>query len=137
MLNKQMLFAEHLLFFFLENDMKQTLIAWMFIAACSAASAADPAAIKRGETLYMQHQCYSCHGTQGQGGERNAGPKIFPNPTPFVAFELQMRTPRNVMPRYSVQNINAMQLKDLYAFVENMRTSPPVAQIPLLQNAMR
>ena len=137
MLNQQMLFAEHLLFFFLENDMKLTLIAWMFIAACSAASAADPAAIKRGETLYMQHQCYSCHGTQGQGGERNAGPKIFPNPTPFVAFELQMRTPRNVMPRYSVQNINALQLKDLYAFVENMRTSPPVAQIPLLQNAMR
>jgi mono/diheme cytochrome c family protein len=137
MLNQQMLFAEHLLFFFLENDMKQTLIAWMFIAACSAASAADPAAIKRGETLYMQHQCYSCHGTQGQGGERNAGPKIFPNPTPFVAFELQMRTPRNVMPRYSVQNINALQLKDLYAFVENMRTSPPVTQIPLLQNAMR
>lgn len=137
MLNQQMLFAEHLLFFFLENDMKQTFIAWMFIAACSAASAADPAAIKRGETLYMQHQCYSCHGTQGQGGERNAGPKIFPNPTPFVAFELQMRTPRNVMPRYSVQNINALQLKDLYAFVENMRTSPPVAQIPLLQNAMR
>jgi mono/diheme cytochrome c family protein len=137
MLNKQMLFAEHLLFFFLENDMKQTFVAWMFIAACSAASAADPAAIKRGETLYMQHQCYSCHGTQGQGGERNAGPKIFPNPTPFVAFELQMRTPRNVMPRYSVQNINALQLKDLYAFVENMRTSPPVAQIPLLQNAMR
>jgi mono/diheme cytochrome c family protein len=137
MLNQQMLFAEHLLFFFLENDMKQTFIAWMFIAACSAASAADPAAIKRGETLYMQHQCYSCHGTQGQGGERNAGPKIFPNPTPFVAFELQMRTPRNVMPRYSVQNINALQLKDLYAFVENMRTSPSVAQIPLLQNAMR
>ena len=137
MLNQQMLFAEHLLFFFLENDMKQTLIAWMFIAACSAASAADPAAIKRGETLYMQHQCYSCHGTQGQGGERNAGPKIFPNPTPFVAFELQMRTPRNVMPRYSVQNISELQLKDLYAFVENMRTSPPVAQIPLLQNAMR
>ena len=132
-----MLFAEHLLFFFLENDMKQTFVAWMFIAACSAASASDPAAIKRGETLYMQHQCYSCHATQGQGGERNAGPKIFPNPTPFVAFELQMRTPRNVMPRYSVQNINALQLKDLYAFVENMRTSPPVAQIPLLQNAMR
>jgi hypothetical protein len=48
-----------------------------------------------------------------------------------------MRTPRNVMPRYSVQNINAVQLKDLYAFMENMRTSPSVAQVPLLQNAMR
>jgi hypothetical protein len=70
-------------------------------------------------------------------GERNAGPKIFPNPTPFVAFQLQMRTPRNVMPRYSVQNINDVQLKDLYAFMENMPSSPAAAQIPLLQNAMK
>jgi mono/diheme cytochrome c family protein len=106
-------------------------------AMCSVADAADLEAAKRGESLYMQHQCYSCHGTQGQGGERNAGPKIFPNPTPFVAFELQMRTPRNLMPRYSVQNINDVQMKDLYAFMENMRSSPSVAQIPLLQNAMR
>jgi hypothetical protein len=50
---------------------------------------------------------------------------------------LQMRTPRNLMPRYSVQNINDVQMKDLYAFMENMRSSPSVAQIPLLQNAMR
>jgi hypothetical protein len=48
-----------------------------------------------------------------------------------------MRTPRNVMPRYSVQNINDVQLKDLYAFMENMPSSPAVAQIPLLSNAMR
>jgi hypothetical protein len=48
-----------------------------------------------------------------------------------------MRTPRNVMPRYSVQNINDVQMKDLYAFMENMRASPAVAQIPLLQNAMK
>jgi len=101
------------------------------------ASAADLDAAKRGEALYMQNQCYSCHGTQGQGGERNAGPKIFPNPTPFVAFELQLRTPRNLMPRYAVQNINDVQLKDLYAYVENMRVSPAVSQVPSLQNAMR
>jgi mono/diheme cytochrome c family protein len=106
-------------------------------AMCSVAHAADSEAAKRGESLYMQHQCYSCHGTNGQGGERNAGPKIFPNPTPFVAFELQMRTPRNLMPRYAVQSINDTQLKDLYAYVENMRTSPAVSQIPLLQQAMR
>jgi mono/diheme cytochrome c family protein len=107
------------------------------VAFCSVASAADLEAAKRGETLYMQQQCYSCHGTQGQGGERNAGPKIFPNPTPFVAFELQMRTPRNLMPRYSVQNINDVQMKDLYVYVENMKPSSAVSQIPLLQQAMR
>ena len=107
------------------------------VAFCSVAGAADLEAAKRGETLYMQHQCYSCHGTQGQGGERNAGPKIFPNPTPFVAFELQMRTPRNLMPRYPVQNINDVQMKDLYAYVESMKPSSAVSQIPMLQQAMR
>ena len=120
--------------------MKMTFVDLSVLASavfCAVASAADLEAAKRGETLYMQHQCYSCHGTQGQGGERNAGPKIFPNPTPFVAFELQMRTPRNLMPRYSVQNINDMQLKDLYAYVENMKPSSSVSQIPLLQQAMR
>ena len=120
--------------------MKMTFVNLSVLASavfCAVASAADLEAAKRGETLYMQHQCYSCHGTQGQGGERNAGPKIFPNPTPFVAFELQMRTPRNLMPRYSVQNINDMQLKDLYAYVENMKPSSSVSQIPLLQQAMR
>jgi hypothetical protein len=41
------------------------------------------------------------------------------------------------MPRYAVQNINEAQLKDLYAFVENMQVSPTAAKIPLLSNAMR
>ncbi|NCX06148.1 MAG: cytochrome c [Actinobacteria bacterium] len=120
--------------------MKMTFVDLSVMASvtfCALASAADLEAAKRGGTLFMQHQCYSCHGTQGQGGERNAGPKIFPNPTPYVAFELQMRTPRNVMPRYSMQNINDEQLKDLYAYVENMQISPTVAKIPLLNNAMR
>jgi mono/diheme cytochrome c family protein len=105
--------------------------------ASHALHAADLDAAKRGEALFMQNQCFSCHGTQGQGGERSAGPKIFPNPTPFVAFELQLRTPRNLMPRYSVQVVNDAQLKDLYAYVENMQPSPAVTQIPLLQQAMR
>jgi len=119
--------------------MKITFVGLSVLASvsfCGITNAGDLDAAKRGETLYMQHQCYSCHGTNGQGGERNAGPKIFPNPTPFVAFELQMRTPRNLMPRYSVQNINDMQLKDLYAYVENMKPSSAVSQIPLLQQAM-
>jgi mono/diheme cytochrome c family protein len=135
-MSKQVFFTEHLLFL-LEIDKMKKFVAGVFIVSCSMAMAAEPEAAKRGESIYMQHQCYSCHGTQGQGGERGAGPQIFPNPTPFVAFELQLRTPRNVMPRYSVQSINDTQLKDLYAYVENMRKSPSVAQIPLIQNAMR
>jgi mono/diheme cytochrome c family protein len=120
--------------------MKITLLDSVVLALAamhSVAHAADLEAANRGESLYMQHQCYSCHGTQGQGGERNAGPKIFPNPTPFVAFELQLRTPRSLMPRYPVQSINDLQLKDLYAYVENMKPSSASSQILLLQQAMR
>ena len=116
--------------------MKSMMLGLLSLMSLCAHSA-DADAIQRGKGLFMQHQCYSCHGTEGQGGERNAGPKIFPNPTPFVAFELQLRIPRNQMPRYPVQSISDAQLKDLYAYVENMRTSPAVAQIPLLNNAMR
>lgn len=115
----------------------KSMIAGVLSLFSLCAHSADADAIQRGKGLFMQHQCYSCHGTEGQGGERNAGPKIFPNPTPFVAFELQLRTPRNLMPRYAVQSINDVQLKDLYAYVENMRISPAVAQIPLINNAMR
>ncbi len=120
--------------------MKMTLMGvgvWVHFTIGALANAAELDSAKRGERLYMQHQCYSCHGTNGQGGERSAGPQIFPNPTPFVAFELQLRTPRNLMPRYAVQNINDVQLKDLYAYVENMQVSPAAAKIPLLSNAMR
>lgn len=111
------------------------LIFLSFISAL--ANAANIESVERGETVFMQNQCYSCHGTQGQGGERSAGPKIAPNPTPFVAFELQLRTPRSLMPRYPVQVINDAQLKDLYAYVSSIPSSLSASQIPLLKNAMR
>jgi mono/diheme cytochrome c family protein len=97
----------------------------------------DAAALQNGRAVYMQNQCYSCHGTQGQGGERNAGPRIAPNPFPFAAFELQLRKPRSVMPRYTERDIDAARLKDLYAFVQSMPAGPAASTIPLLRETMR
>ena len=57
----------------------KSLIAGVLSLFSLCAHSADADAIQRGKGLFMQHQCYSCHGTEGQGGERNAGPKIFPN----------------------------------------------------------
>ncbi len=91
----------------------------------------------RGRALYMQHQCYSCHGTEGQGGERNAGPAIAPSVTPLPAFELQLRQPRASMPRYNAQAIDADRVRDLYAYVASIPASPGVAAIALLREAMR
>lgn len=107
------------------------------ILSASTAQASDDAAIQRGRNIYTVNQCYACHGTMGQGGERGAGPRIAPNPFPYAAFESQMRQPRAVMPRYNAQAINAEQLKDLHAFVLSIPASPAVANIPLLRDAMR
>jgi mono/diheme cytochrome c family protein len=108
--------------------------------SCSLVASAqthDAAAVAKGRAVYMQNQCYSCHGTQGQGGERNAGPRIAPNPFPFAAFEIQLRKPRSVMPRYTERDIDAAQLKDLHAFVQSMPAGPAPASVPLLRDAMR
>src|SRR5713226_10463187 len=48
-------------------------------------SAASGAAV-RGQKLYMQNMCYTCHGTVGQEGERT-GPKLAPNPFPYRSEE--------------------------------------------------
>lgn len=109
-------------------------LSWGLIAG---AQTPDTAALQNGRVVYMQNQCYSCHGTQGQGGERNAGPRIAPNPFPFAAFEMQLRTPRSVMPRYTARDIDAARLKDLYAFVQSMPPGPAASTIPQLRDAMR
>jgi mono/diheme cytochrome c family protein len=103
----------------------------------AGAQTSDAAAISKGRAVYMQNQCYSCHGTQGQGGERNAGPRIAPNPFPLAAFEMQLRKPRSVMPRYTERDIDAAQIKDLHAFVQSMPAGPAASSIPLLRDAMR
>lgn len=106
-------------------------------AVAFGAQASDPGSIQRGRDVYLQNQCYSCHGTQGQGGERGAGPRIAPNPFPLAAFEVQLRQPRGVMPRYTAQAIDAERLTDLHAFVASIPASPAVASTPLLRDAMR
>jgi hypothetical protein len=56
---------------------------------------------------------------------------------PFTAFEMQLRKPRSVMPRYTERDIDAARLKDLYAFVQSMPTGSAASTIPLLRDAMR
>jgi mono/diheme cytochrome c family protein len=112
-------------------------LAWLAWGLSATAQTPDAAALQNGRAVYMQNQCYSCHGTQGQGGERNAGPRIAPNPFPFAAFEMQLRKPRSAMPRYTERDIDTARLKDLYVFVQSMQAGPAVSAIPLLRDAMR
>jgi ubiquinol-cytochrome c reductase cytochrome c subunit len=87
---------------------------------------------ERGYEAYMKYQCYTCHGTIGQGGGA-AGPRIAPNPFPWVAFEVQVRKPRQDMPAYREGFVSSQELADMYAYLLSIKPGPSPKEIPLLE----
>ena len=106
------------------------------IVLTAAAQAADTPAgsAERGKKAYMEHLCYTCHGTVGQGGDRGAGPRIAPNPFPYVAFVQHVRKPRQVMPPYTDKVLPDQDLADIYAYIVAIKPSPAAKDIPLLRD---
>jgi ubiquinol-cytochrome c reductase cytochrome c subunit len=106
----------------------------LFLVAGSAlAQDAPPGDVKRGHAAFLKYQCYTCHGTVGQGAERGAGPKLAPNPFPWAGFEFQTRTPRQDMPAYRKEHLPDQELADIYAYVRSIKPSPAASAIPLLK----
>jgi mono/diheme cytochrome c family protein len=104
-------------------------------AAQTAESLGAPSGnAERGKKLYMQQLCHTCHGTMGQGGERGAGPKIYPNPFPYAAWVMQIRKPRQVMPPYSEKYVSDQDLADIYHYLFSTKPSPAAKDIPLLRD---
>jgi ubiquinol-cytochrome c reductase cytochrome c subunit len=89
--------------------------------------------VKRGHTAFLKYQCYTCHGTVGQGADRGAGPKLAPNPFPWAGFEFQVRTPRQDMPPYRKQHLPDQDLADIYTYVRTIKAPPSASSIPLLK----
>jgi mono/diheme cytochrome c family protein len=90
--------------------------------------------VARGKKAYLQHLCYTCHGTIGQGGDRGSGPKIYPNPFPYQAFLTQVRKPRQVMPPYSEKSVSDQDVADIYHYLFSSKASPEAKDIPLLKD---
>jgi len=88
----------------------------------------------RGKKIFLQQLCHTCHGTVGQGGERGAGPKIYPNPYPYAAFAQQTRKPRQAMPPYTEKNLPEQDLVDIYHYLFSTKPSPAAKDIPLLKD---
>ena len=109
---------------------------WIFLLVVGTASAQDAPTgdVKRGHAAFLKYQCYTCHGTAGQGAERGAGPKLAPNPFPWAGFEFQVRTPRQDMPAYRKQHLPDQDLADIYAYVRSIKPSPAASAIPLLKS---
>jgi len=74
------------------------------------------------------------HGTVGQGGERGAGPKIYPNPFPYAAFVMQVRKPRQGMPPYTDKHVSDQDLADMYHYLFSTKPAPAAKDIPLLKD---
>ena len=90
---------------------------------------------ERGYQVYMKVQCYTCHGTVGQGAERGTGPKLAPNPVSYATFVGQLRTPRQDMPAYRKAFVTDQEVADMYSYLVSIKPSPAVKEIPLLEFA--
>ena len=86
-------------------------------------------AVREGRALYDSHQCWQCHGYEGQGSV--AGVRIAPTLYPLEAFSRLVRH-TNIMPAYSPNVLSDEQLELIYAFVLSIPEPPPLEEIPEL-----
>lgn len=86
--------------------------------------------VANGKKLYETVGCFQCHGYVGQGGA--AGPKLI-DPTPYPAFIVQLRAPRQVMPPYTERVLTDQQVADIYAHVKTFPMPPDPASITILK----
>ena len=109
------------------------LAAMLFAGATAGQDRAPAGSAERGKKLYVDFNCYSCHGTHAQGGGRGAEPPI-PLGYPWAGFLQQMRRPRQDMPAYEEKLVSNQELADLYAYFASIRPAPAAKDIPLLRS---
>ncbi|MGH6682438.1 MAG: c-type cytochrome [Pseudolabrys sp.] len=101
------------------------------ILACGAASAASA---EHGKIAFMQHGCWQCHGTMGQGSIATSGGKrLAPNPMPWEALAGFVRSTNRAMPPFSEKILSDDDLADIYAYLQSIPKPPDVNGISLLK----
>ncbi len=87
--------------------------------AATPALAADAA---RGQETYDRVGCALCHGSVGQGPV--SGPKLAPDPLPFVAIRDYIRAPAQIMPPYREATLSDEEIADIHAYLESIPPAP-------------
>ncbi len=96
----------------------------------AAAAPPDAAAVAAGERLFVRYFCYSCHGTDGQGG---AGIRLkAPVLPPFEVFRSYVREPGGRMPAFRSRMLSDADLTEIYAYLKSIPPPAAAKSIPLL-----
>lgn len=103
-----------------------TLIALPVILAAQTAPAGNA---ENGKRLFMQKNCYYCHGTVGQGGRDGA--RLTATSLNADGLIRYVRKPAGAMPAYTEKLISDQELRDIHAYLKSMPASNP-KDIPLL-----
>jgi mono/diheme cytochrome c family protein len=92
------------------------------------------ASAEHGKIAFMQHGCWQCHGTLGQGSIATSGGKrLAPDPLPWEAFSGFVRSSNRAMPPYSEKVLSDGDLADIYAYLQSVPKPPDVNGILLLK----
>jgi mono/diheme cytochrome c family protein len=92
--------------------------------------AAFAASAEKGKAAFIQHGCWQCHGTQGQGGI--AGLKLAPEPLAIEAFTAFVRGSNRFMPPYQEAILSNDDLADIHAYLASIPKPADYKSIPLL-----
>ena len=114
--------------------MKSLFFAVVILSSSLIALAAEPTGdAANGKRLFMTVGCYECHGTTGAGGGL-AGPRLAPNPLPFIAVKVKVRTASGRMPVFSEAVLKDSEIADIYAYLQSIPAGKSGRDIELLNH---
>lgn len=103
-----------------------------------------------GKAVFIAHQCFACHGYNGETGTRllNEDGTFAPRLLTVRGFIAFIRAPRPnerppvgssvSMPSYGISSLPEQQVADLFAYIKMFKpTEPALRDIPLLTEMIR
>ena len=96
---------------------------------------APPGDTINGKRVYLNDNCFTCHGRAGQGGAYNGpAPALAKTAMPFEGFLGQIRNPSNDMPAYTAQAMPDQAVADIYAYMQSLPGPREAKDIAILKD---
>jgi mono/diheme cytochrome c family protein len=106
------------------------LIAVPVFAAAQTAPSNTAGNATNGKRLFLEKNCYYCHGTTGQGGRDGA--RLTNTALNADGLIRYVRKPAGAMPAYTEKLISDQDLRDVLAYLKSLPAAKSPKDIPLL-----